>query len=151
MRSFPDPSLLPIAVAVLFPVLSTLVSIVRTRSLDTFGTLMLIGFGAPLVTILASGDQRIILVSRSLLTLVMGLVCLSSLLLPRPISFSFAKQISTGNDPVQAREFDRHWQAPYVRRVARITSLAWGPAPVVVFAIRAVGALTLPVSAGQPA
>ncbi len=81
-RLYPDPNVLPVAVAALLPVLSNLFTFARTRSLDTMGIVMLCGFGITLATIVVTGDQRLILVSKSLLTFGMGLLSVLSLLMP---------------------------------------------------------------------
>ncbi|MHB8688875.1 MAG: VC0807 family protein [Candidatus Dormibacteraceae bacterium] len=145
-RLYPDPSLVPISLAALFPVFGNVYSLIRTRSLDTFGTIMFFGFGFTLVAIFVSGDQRIILVSRSALTLGMGLFALVSLLLPRPISFYFARQFIAGNDHEQVRRFDSYWRIPYVRFVCRVTSLVWAATLVAEFTFRVVVVYTLPVA-----
>ncbi len=146
-RYFPDPSVLPIAAGAMVPVLGNVLTIARTGRLDTFGALMLFGFGLTAVTILVGGDQRMILVSRSLLTLGMGVACLASLLWPKTISFYFARQFATGNDRAQAAQFDEHWKMPYVRRVSRLTSAVWGIALVGDFGLRLAMVYSLPTAA----
>src|SRR5579859_5005089 len=137
-RLYPDPNVLPIAVATLFPVLGNLVTFARTRSLDTMGVVMLCGFGITLVTILVTGDPRLILVSKSSLTFGMGLLSVLSLLLPKPISFYFARQFIAGTDSERIHDFNRYWRLPYIKRVARVTSLIWGIALISEFAFRVV-------------
>ena len=145
-RLYPDPNVLPVAVAALLPVLSNLFTFARTRSLDTMGIVMLCGFGITLATIVVTGDQRLILVSKSLLTFGMGLLSVLSLLMPKPISFYFARQFICGNDPERIHEFNRYWQLPYVRLVARVTTLTWGIALMGEFAFRVLIVYTLPVA-----
>ena len=145
-RHFADPSLVPIVAAAMFPVLGNLFSIARDRCLDTFGTLMLLSFVLTALTALIGGDQRLILVSRSLLTLGWGLACLASLLLPKTISFYFARQFAAGNDRARAAQFDEHWRTPYVRRVSRITSVVWGLALVGLFGLRVAMVYSLPAA-----
>ena|SRR5579859_735836 len=145
-RLYPDQYVLPIAVAALFPVLGNLVTFARSRSLDTMGVVMLCGFGITLVTILVTGDPRLILVSKSSLTFGMGLLSVLSLLLPKPISFYFARQFIAGTDSERIHDFNRYWRLPYIKRVARVTSLIWGIALISEFAFRVVIVYTLPVA-----
>ena len=145
-RLYPDPNVLPIAVAALFPVLGNLWTFARTRSLDTMGVIMVCGFGITLVTIAVTGDPRLILVSKSFLTFGMGLLSVLSLLLPKPISFYFARQFIAGTNADRINEFNRYWQLPFARRVARTTSLIWGIALMVEFGFRALIVYTLPVA-----
>lgn len=84
--------------------------------------------------------------SRSLLTLGWGLACLASLLLPKTMSFYFARQFAAGNDRVRAAQFDEHWRAPYVRRVSRVTSVVWGLALVGEFGLRVAMVYSLPAA-----
>lgn len=143
---YPDPSIVPIGVAALFPALGNVISLVRSRSLDPFGVAMLIGFGFTLAAIFATGDPRIILVARSFLTLGMGLFSLVSLLLPKTITFYFARQFLAGTDPARVGDFNGYWRNPYVRQVSRITSVVWGLALVAEFALRVVIVYTQPVA-----
>jgi len=142
----PDPSIVPIGAAALFPVLGNVLSLVRSRSLDPIGVAMLSGFGFTLAAIFVTGDPRVILVSRSLLTLGMGLVSLLSLLLPKTISFYFARQFLAGPDPARVSDFNGYWRIPYVRQVSRVTSLVWGLALVCEFALRVAIVYTQPVA-----
>ena len=143
---FSDPSVVPIAAAAMFPLLGNLFGIARNRSLDTLGALMLLSFVLTALTALIGGDQRLILVSRSLLTLGWGLACLASLLFPKPISFYFARQFAAGNDRVMAAQFDEHWRTPYVRHVSRLTSMVWGLALVGEFGLRVAMVYSLPAA-----
>ncbi len=145
-RYFADPSVVPIAAAAMFPLLGNLFGIARNRSLDTLGALMLLSFGLTALTALIGGDQRLILVSRSLLTLGWGLACLASLLLPKTMSFYFARQFAAGPDRARAAQSDEHWRTPYVRRVSRLTSMVWGLALVGEFGLRVAMVYSLPAA-----
>jgi hypothetical protein len=145
-RRFPDPSIVPVASAALFPVLGNLLSIARSRRLDVIGVVMLLGFGVTLATAFLSGDQRLILVSRSLLTGVMGLAGVLSVALPRPLMFYFARLFGAGTDPQAIQRFDRYWGLRSVRTTARITTAVWGLALLGEFAFRVAIVYTLPVA-----
>lgn len=148
-RWFPAPSLIPLSAALLAPMLPALVNLARRQSADPFatmsGAMMLAGLVITVGTIVISGNQQLILISRSAPTLAMGLACLTSFLLPRTLSFYFARQIIAGNDPSQASAFNDLWLLPYVRFVARLTTLVWGTALIAEFVIRLVLVYSLPV------
>lgn len=143
------PSLIPLSAALLAPMLPALVNLARRRSADPFatmsGTMMLAGLVITVGTILISGNEQLILISRSSTTLAMGLACLASLLLPKTLSFYFARQITAGNERDRAEAFNDLWQLPYVRFVARLTTLVWGTVLVAEFVIRVVLVYSLPV------
>jgi hypothetical protein len=144
-RLYSGPSVIPISAAALFPVVGNVFSLLRNRVLDPFASAMLLGFGFTLAAIFISGNERIILIARSLLTFGMGLLALASLFLPKTISFYFARQFLTGNRPDEAAVFNHYWQKPYVRYASRLTSLVWGLALVGEFVFRVVIVYTQPI------
>lgn len=144
-RLYPSPSVIPISAAALFPVTGNVISLLRNRTLDPFGSAMFLGFGFTLAAIFITGDERIILIARSLLTLGMGLLALLSLVLPKTISFYFARQFATGNRPDRIADFNRYWRMPSVRYASRLTSLVWGVALTSEFAFRVVIVYTQPI------
>jgi hypothetical protein len=148
-RWFAAPSLIPLSVALLAPMRPALVNLSRRQSADPFvtvsGTMMLAGLVITVGTILISGSEQVILISRSAPTLAMGLACLASFLLPRTLSFYFARQITAGNERDRAEAFNDLWQLPYVRFVARLTTLVWGMALIAEFVIRVILVYSLPI------
>jgi hypothetical protein len=142
---FAPTSVVPLAAAVLFPLLGNVVNLVRHRRLDTFGILVLLSLGASLSVLLLGGNQRLLLITRQLVMPVMGLSCLVSLTLPKPLVFSMVRQFLTGDDPQPGRKFDTLWQYPYVRSASRLMTLVWGMAMVGEFVLRIILVLTLSV------
>jgi len=146
---FPAPSLIPLSLALLAPMLPALDNLARRRSADPFatlsGTMMLAGLVITVGTIVISGNQQVILISRSAPTLAMGLACLASFLMPKTLSFYFARQIHAGNERDRAAAFNGLWQLPYVRFVARLTTLVSGTALIIEFVIRLILVYNLPV------
>jgi len=149
-RWFPTPSLIPLSLALLAPMLPALVNLPRRRSADPFttmsGTMMLVGLAITVGTIVVSGSQQLILISRSAPTLAMGLACLASFLLPKTLSFYFARQITAGTERSKTETFNDLWQLRDVRFVARLTTLVWGTALMAQFVIRVILVYSLPVA-----
>ena len=143
--SFAPTSVIPLAVAVLFPLLGNAFSLVRHRRLDTFGLLVLLSLAASLAVLLLGSDQRLLLLTRGLAMPLMGLACLVSLALPKPLAFYMVRQFLTGDAPQPGMEFDQLWQYPYVRSASRLMTLVWGMAMVGEFVVRIVLVLTLSV------
>jgi hypothetical protein len=138
-------SVIPLAVAVLFPLLGNAFSLVRHRRLDTFGLLVLLSLGASLAVLLLGSDQRLLLLTRGLTMPLMGIACLVSLALPKPLAFYMVRQFLTGDAPQPGMEFDTLWQYAYVRSASRLMTLVWGAAMVGEFTVRIVLVLTLSV------
>jgi hypothetical protein len=120
-------SMLALASSAIFPVLGTGWSFARTRRPDIIGvvslTFILVGVAASLV----SGDPWFVLVKDSLMTGLLGLLCLGSLVLvPRPLMFYFGRQFSSGGDPARAAAFDSMWQSPRFRAAIRLMTIVWG-------------------------
>jgi len=142
---FAPTSVIPLAVAVLFPLLGNAVSLVRHRRLDAFGLLVLLSLGASVGVLLLGSDQRLLLLTRGLMMPFWGLACLVSLALPKPLAFYMVRQFLTGDDPRQAVAFDTLWKYPYVRSASRLMTLVWAINMVGEFIVRIVLVLTLPV------
>src|SRR5207245_10262235 len=92
----------------------------------TSGPMMPAGVAITVGTIVVSGSQQLILVSRSAPTLAMGLACLASFLLPKTLSFYFGRQITAGTERSKTETFNDLWQLRAVRFVARLTTVVWG-------------------------
>jgi hypothetical protein len=86
-----------------FPVIATLVSIARTRSLDGLALISLILIVLGLLGSLVTGSPRFHLVKESVLTGVFGIAFAVSLALPRPLAFFFGRQFATAGDPPECR------------------------------------------------
>jgi hypothetical protein len=120
------PSFTALVIAALFPVLGIGWSLVRTHRVDALGVVTLTFIAIGLVTSLISGDQRFLLLKSSLLTGLFGLVCLGSLLLPRPIMFYFGRSFATNGSPEAVQRYDALWQYPRFRAIQRTLTVVWG-------------------------
>jgi hypothetical protein len=143
---FAPASVVPLAVAVVFPLLGNTLSLVRHRRLDTSGVFVLLSLGASLGVLLLGGDPRLLLITRMLVMPVMGLACLGSLVLPKPLAFYMVRQVLTGDEPQRGAVFDTLWQVPEVRAASRRMTLVWGLAMVGEFILRIGFVLTLSVA-----
>ncbi|HEV2457872.1 MAG TPA: VC0807 family protein [Ktedonobacterales bacterium] len=143
---FAATSVVPLAVAVLFPLLGNALNLVRHRRLDTFGLLVVLSLGASLAVLLLGGNQRLLLITRELVMPVMGLACLVSLTLPKPLAFYMVRQVLTGDDLAPGAAFDALWRYPSVRSASRLMTLVWGLAMGSEFVVRIVLVLTLSVA-----
>jgi hypothetical protein len=85
---------------------------------------------------LITGNQKFLLIRESFLTLAYGLICLGSLLLPRPIMFYFGRHFATGNDPIRIASYNALWRYPGFRSLNRLVTIVWGIGMLGDFVIR---------------
>jgi hypothetical protein len=109
-----------------FPVGGTLVGWVRSGRPDILGVLSLLFIGLSVAVALATDNELVILLRRSVLNTVFGILCFGSLALSRPLMFYIARQFVAGWDRSARARFDAQWQRPGVRRVMRRITVAWG-------------------------
>jgi hypothetical protein len=119
-----------LTISAVFPVIGIGVGFIRTRTADIIGLVSLAFIVVGVVTSVISGDPRFILIKESLLTGVFGVVCLVSLLMPRPLMFYFGRQFAGAGDPARSAAFDSMWQYEGFRKVNRRMTLVWGVAYV---------------------
>jgi hypothetical protein len=84
-----------------FPTVYGLVTIVRRRHLDIIGALVLVGIVVSIVATLVGGDPKLLLIRESFITGALGMVCLTSLVWPRPLMFYIGRQFSAGEEPAK--------------------------------------------------
>jgi hypothetical protein len=95
-----------------FPVLNNLRSLVRSRTLDIIGVVILVGIVVGAASAFVTGDPKLLLIRESFVTGALALVCLASLLWRRPLLFFIGRDFSTGHDPARVAEFNALWERP---------------------------------------
>jgi uncharacterized membrane protein len=86
------------------PAIRVVATVLRHRRLDAIGALVLSGVALGTVTGLASGSARLYILDGIVPTVVVGIVCLVSLLSARPMMFRIALQ-TIGEDSSRDRTF----------------------------------------------
>jgi intracellular septation protein A len=124
----------------------TLLSLIRQRQVDVLGAFALITIAFSIVLTFFSGDVRLFQIRESFLTVLFGLVCLVSLLFPKPLWFYIIRYFTTGNKPEQMATFDMAWQYAGFRTYIRHITIFWGLIYVIEFVIRLVLVYNLPVA-----
>jgi hypothetical protein len=136
-----------LAISAIFPLIETGASFLRTRRIDAIGaislTFILLGVAASLL----SGDVHFALAKDSFFTAAFGLLCLGSLLAPRPLIFYTGRSFVGGGDPVREAEFEGRWIYPAFRHVMRLMTAVWGCAFLFEAAARVALVYVLPVNA----
>jgi hypothetical protein len=135
-----------LAISAIFPLIETVAAFARTRRVDAIGAISLtfiaLGVGASLI----SGDVHFALAKESFFTAVFGLLCLGSLLAPRPLLFYTGRSFVGGGDPAREAEFEGRWVYPTFRHVMRLMTVVWGSAFLCEAAARVALVYVLPVN-----
>ncbi|MEU8459832.1 VC0807 family protein [Streptomyces sp. NPDC029003] len=130
-----------------WPVLDSAVHVAWRRKLDEFAIVTLVFLViTAFVTLVGAHSARTLLIKDSAVTGLFGLLCLATLLAPRPLMFYFGRKFGTDGTKEGVAEFNGLWQYPDFRRVMRHMTAVWGVAYLVEAALRVVLAFTLPTS-----
>jgi len=130
----------------IFPAANGLIGIIRRRHLDIIAAIVLLGIIVSVIASLIGGDPKVLLIRESFVTGALGVACLASLLLPRPLLFYIGRQFSTNHDPVKIEHFNSLWQYPRVRRLFRFMTIVWGIGWVSEFLLRVLMVETLSIA-----
>ncbi len=122
---FPLNSLMPLLYATIFPVIGLTLSLVRKRTVDAIGIIVMVGLALHIVVTLLAPNVGVALVIRSLDGAVIGLALVISALIGRPILLLVAKQVVAGANSERAASFNRMNDKERVRGFSTIT-LVWG-------------------------
>jgi hypothetical protein len=121
------------------PGLGVLIDLVRWRTLEVVGAVVLGGIALSIVLAFISDNPRVVLLEGAALTAAFGIACLISLRRRRPLIFYFAQAFYGGRhstDGVELdAEFDRYGEA---RAFWRTVTAVWGVAYLAEAVVRAV-------------
>jgi intracellular septation protein A len=120
-----------------FPAAGVAIGIIRHRRVDAVGSLVLAGIVVGTVLGLLFHSARPVLLEGSVPTAVLGVACLGSLWVRKPLMFSFALE-SAGRDTARGQEMIRLWQFDGYRQVFRIITAVWGIGFLIEAALRVV-------------
>lgn len=126
--------------------IGTIVTLIRQRSVDVLGAFTLATIVASIGLTFMTGDARLFLVRESALTVLFGLICLISLLLPRPIWFYIIRYFTVGNDEAQMLAYNTAWKFASFRGYIRTVTFLWGFIYTVEFLVRLLMIYTLSIA-----
>jgi hypothetical protein len=145
-RFYPNTSIWPILGASLVPAVSNVVNLVRRKTVDIVGLLILLGMMGGLIPALFGGTQRLLLIRESFVSGLLGLVLLiSPFVMRKPIGYYVIREFLTANDALPEEHFDVLWRTAYFRHGVRIVTIAWGIVLLGELVLRAFMALTMNV------
>lgn len=121
------------------------VEIIRSHRVDPVAALSLLLIAGGVLASLVSGDARLALAKESFATGLFAVVCLGSLLAPRPLMFIFGREFSAGADAARRTAWEELWRsAPRFRGALRLMTIVWGVAYALEAAARFAMAYSLP-------
>ncbi|MEO8953439.1 MAG: VC0807 family protein [Ktedonobacteraceae bacterium] len=138
--------LIALSASVLFPVIGSVISIVRQHTLDLIAAIALVGIAVSIIAVFLGGDPKLLLIRESFVTGALGIACFVSLLFPRPLMFYFGRYFATANDPTKRAKYNELWRYPYFRFVNRVITVVWGVSYAGEFILRVILVYTLPTA-----
>lgn len=126
--------------------ISTIITLIRQRSLDILGAFTLGALMASVGLASLTGDARLFLIRESFLTMLFGLICLISLLFPKPIWYYIIRYSAVGNNHEQMIAYNAAWKVASFRAYIRTLTILWGVVYMVEFLIRLVMIYTLSIA-----
>ncbi|MEU9121698.1 VC0807 family protein [Streptomyces sp. NPDC048506] len=122
-----------------WPVLDSAVHIVWRRRLDEFAIVTLVFLViTAVVTLVGPHSALALLVKDSAVTGLFGLLCLATLLAPRPLMFYFGRKFATDGTAASTAWWNGLWQFEGFRRTVRTMTTVWGVAYCLEAAVRIV-------------
>ena len=106
--------------------IGTIITLIRQRSIDVLGAFTLITIAVSIGLTFMTGDARLFLIRESFLTVLFGIICLISLLFPKPIWYYIIGYFTTGNNPEQMIAYQAAWKFPAFRAYIRHVTILWG-------------------------
>ena len=107
--------LVALVISAIPAMLYTIIGLIRQRQVDVLGAFALITIAFSILLTFFSGDAKLFQIRESLLTVLFGLICLVSLLFPKPLWFYIIRYFTAGNKPEQIATFNMAWQYPGFR------------------------------------
>ncbi|MFE7097903.1 VC0807 family protein [Streptomyces erythrochromogenes] len=120
-----------------WPVLDSAVNLAWRRKLDEFAVVTLVFLViTAVVSLIGAHSARALLIKDSGVTGLFGLLCLATLLAPRPLMFYFGRKFATDGTPASTAWWNGLWQYEGFRRTMIVMTTVWGVAYLVEAGVR---------------
>ncbi|MEU2389836.1 VC0807 family protein [Streptomyces sp. NPDC007369] len=127
-----------------WPVLDSAVHLAWRRKLDEFAIVTLVFMVlTAVVSLVGAHSARALMVKDSCVTGLFGLLCLATLLAPRPLMFYFGRKFGTDGTPESTAWWNGLWQFEGFRHTLNVMTTVWGVAYLVEAGVRIALAYTL--------
>ncbi|MEV6582344.1 VC0807 family protein [Streptomyces sp. NPDC051582] len=128
-----------------WPVLDSVISVAWRRKLDEFAIIALVFMViTAVVSLVGAHSARALLIKDSGVTGLFGLLCLATLLAPRPLMFYFSRKFATDGTPESTAWWNGLWQYDGFRRTMTVMTTVWGVVYLAEAAVRIALAYLLP-------
>ncbi|MFF1557238.1 VC0807 family protein [Streptomyces sp. NPDC058279] len=112
-----------------WPVLDSAISLAWRRKLDEFAVVTLVFLViTAVVSLVGAHSARALLIKDSCVTGLFGLLCLATLLAPRPLMFYFGRKFATDGTSQSTAWWNGLWQYEGFRRTLTVMTTVWGVA-----------------------
>ncbi|MEU6892071.1 VC0807 family protein [Streptomyces sp. NPDC046557] len=112
-----------------WPVLDSAISLAWRRKLDEFAVVTLVFLViTAVVSLVGAHSARALLIKDSCVTGLFGLLCLATLLAPRPLMFYFGRKFATDGTSESTAWWNGLWQYEGFRRTLTVMTTVWGVA-----------------------
>ncbi|WP_424213866.1 VC0807 family protein [Streptomyces sp. BI20] len=130
-----------------WPVLDTAIVVAWRRKADEFAVITLVFLViTAVVSLVGTPSARALLIKDSCVTGLFGLLCLGTLLAPRPLMFYFGRKFATDGTPESTRWWNGMWRYEGFRRTMTLITLVWGLGYLLEAAVRVALAFVLDTS-----
>ncbi|MFD7625212.1 VC0807 family protein [Streptomyces sp. NPDC059851] len=112
-----------------WPVLDSAIHVAWRRKLDEFAIVTLVFMAiTAVVSLVGAHSARALMVKDSCVTGLFGLLCLATLLAPRPLMFYFGRKFATDGTRESTAWWNGLWQFEGFRRTMNVMTTVWGVA-----------------------
>ena len=108
------------------PIVWSVVEFLRHRRLDAMSVLVLAGIVLSLLAFVGGGGARMLQLREKMVTGVIGLACLVSAAIGRPLIYELARAGMARRGPDEADRINRLRDEPAFRRAMTMTTIVWG-------------------------
>ncbi|MEV0415418.1 VC0807 family protein [Streptomyces sp. NPDC050448] len=120
-----------------WPVLDSAIMVAWRRKLDEFAIVTLVFLViTAVVSLVGAQSTQALLVKDSVVTGLFGLLCLVTLLAPRPLMFYFGRKFGTDGTPAGVAYYNDLWRFEGFRNAQRRMTLVWGVVYLIEAAVR---------------
>lgn len=127
-------------------VIGSIITLIRQRSVDVLGAFTLITIVASIILTFWTANGQVFLIRESALTVIFGIICLISLLFPKPIWYYIIRYFTVGNNQEQMVAYEAAWKFPSFRGYIRTVTILWGTLYTIEFLIRLTMIYTLTIT-----
>jgi hypothetical protein len=144
LQHYGVPIVRALVIATLIPIATGAFTLLKQHRVDTLGALNIGFLVASIGLSFLTNDAHVLLLKGAAITGAFSLICLGSLLAPKPLIFYLGRQFTTGGDPASIADWNARWERPPFRKTMRLMTAVWGFGYLLEVVARVITAYTLP-------